>query len=127
MKLISFALTTRQILDRTKTVTRRMGWLNLIPGELVQGCKKVMGRRKGEPLEKLAVIRIVSVRREKLRCLTDDLDYGQEELRKEGFDTFKNVGPLVDPTAWVPWFCESHKGCTPETEVTRIEFEYVET
>jgi hypothetical protein len=69
MRNISFSLTTAQIRDRSKTVTRRMGWRNLKVGERLQGCEKCMGRRNGEPLVKLAVIEVVSVRREKLNTL----------------------------------------------------------
>lgn len=57
MRNISFQLTTEAIRNRTKTVTRRLNWLNLKPGDLLQGCEKCMGRRHGEPLVKLAVIR----------------------------------------------------------------------
>ena len=117
MRLISFALTRPQIEKRTKDVTRRLGWEYLKIGERVQGCAKVMGRRHGEPLERLAVIKAVDVRREPLRRLIDEPEYGAAELRREGF-------PGWDAVAWVSWFCASHKGCTPETLVTRIEFIY---
>jgi hypothetical protein len=33
--------------------------------------------------------------------------------------------PNMTPGEFVAMFCATHKGCTPETEVTRIEFEYV--
>lgn len=123
MKNISFALTTRQILDRTKTVTRRLKWLTLKPGDLLQGCKKCMGRKHGEPLEKLSVIRVLHVRREPLRRLLDDPAYGAREIKREGLG---DDPTLSQPRNWVPWFCASHKGCTPDTLVTRIEFEYVD-
>ena len=58
MKLISASLTTRQIIESVqrvragqppiKDVTRRLGWQHLQPGELLQVCRKVMGRRKGD-------------------------------------------------------------------------------
>ena len=35
MRNISFALTKQQFLDRTKTVTRRLGWKNLEVGTLL--------------------------------------------------------------------------------------------
>ena len=38
MRNISFALTTPQFKARTKTVTRRKGWLMLQPGDPVQEC-----------------------------------------------------------------------------------------
>lgn len=109
-------LTTEQIRRRTKDVTRRLGWVNVKVGELLQGCEKCQGRKKGEPLVKLAVIQVVSVKREKLRALSDDPNYGRRECLREGFPT--------DIAAFVEMFCK-HNGCDPETTVTRIEFRYV--
>ena len=54
---MSFALTTEQFLNRTKTVTRRKGWRFLKPGDVVMGCKKCMGLKPGEQLERLGLIR----------------------------------------------------------------------
>lgn len=83
-----------------------------------------MGRKKGEPLVKLAVIEVVSVRYEPLVALTDDIEYGIMEVALEGLEEH----PLVKgfPTQFIDFFCNSHKGCLPSTEVTRIEFKYVE-
>ena len=41
-------LTKEQILARTKTVTRRLGWWFLKPGDVVWACEKCMGLKKGE-------------------------------------------------------------------------------
>lgn len=118
MRNISFSLTTDQIKNRTKTVTRRLGWLNLKVGDRLQGCEKCMGRRNGEPLVKLAVIEVVSVRREPLVLMINSPAYGKEEVKKEGF--------TCTPERFVEFFCDSHKGCWQESDVTRIEFKYVE-
>jgi hypothetical protein len=64
MRNISFMLTTDQIRSRTKTVTRRTGWANLVPGQLLRGVGKDMGLKAGEKDKELAVIRVVSVRPE---------------------------------------------------------------
>ena len=124
MKNISFMLTPDQIVARTKTVTRRLGWLGLKPGTLLRPVRKGMGLRKGEKLDVLGnPIRVVSVMREPLRAMTDDIDYGFSECELEGF---KNDPLWGFPVSFVERFCLSHKGCTPETIVTRIEFEYTE-
>jgi hypothetical protein len=47
MRLISFALTTGQIRNRTTTVTRRLWWKNLKPGTLLQPVEKAPGLKKG--------------------------------------------------------------------------------
>jgi hypothetical protein len=111
MRNMSFALTTPQILAREKTVTRRLGWLNLKRGERVQAVKKCMGLKPGEKLEKLCVIEVVDVRREPLDAITID------EVAREGF-------PLMSPDWFIEFFCKSHKGCRPTSVVTRIEFDY---
>lgn len=53
--------------------------------------------------------------------MLDDIDYGFEECALEGFGQH----PVYRwPSAFVAMFCATHKGCTPETVVTRIEFDY---
>lgn len=122
MRNISFALTTAQIMDGTKTVTRRLGWLHAKPGQLLRPVRKCMGLRPGEKLDVLRdPIGIVSVRREPLRATLDDLDYGFRECALEGFG---NHPDYQWPSAFVAFFCATHKGCTPETVITRIEFQY---
>lgn len=123
---ISFALTKDQFRARTKDVTRRLNWLALRPGDILNGCEKCQGIQPGESIVVMGQIRVVSVRREPLRRLTDDLDYGFAELKREGFENHPFLGW---PSVWVPWFCASHHTravpCTPETVVTRIEFAYI--
>lgn len=123
MRNMSFALTTDQIRDGSKTVTRRLGWLNLKAGDMVQPVKKCMGIRPGEKIEPLrGPLRVVSVRREPLRQMLNNLKYGFDECKREGFGEH----PVFQwPSEFVAMFCATHRGCTPETEVTRIEFEYV--
>lgn len=121
MRNISFAMTTEQVRQRTKTVTRRMGWANLKQGELLSAVVKSQGLKKGEKVERLATIRVKDARRELLDRLTADLDYGFAETAREGF-------PESDerhwPSEFIAFFCRSHK-CKPDEMVTRIEFEYV--
>jgi len=59
-------LTKPQILARTKTVTRRVGWKHLKVGDLLQGVEKGMGLKAGETIKRLAVIRVTDVRQERL-------------------------------------------------------------
>lgn len=120
---MSFALTTDQVRAGTKTVTRRMGWRTLKPGTLIQPVKKGMGLKPGEKIERLrGPIRVTGVRFEPLRQMLDDLDYGFVECMHEGFGDH----PVYSwPSEFVTMFCSTHKGCTPDSVVTRIEFEYV--
>lgn len=46
---MSFSLTTQQMRDRTKTVTRRKGWEFLRTGDIVNACVKCMGHMGGTP------------------------------------------------------------------------------
>lgn len=123
MRNMSFMLTPQQIKAQTKTVTRRLGWRDLKPGTLLRAVRKCQGLKKGETIDRLGVLRVVDVRREPLRALTDDLDYGFAEVEREGLADHPRVRGY--PSSFVEFFCGSHRGCTPESTVTRIEFEYV--
>lgn len=119
MRNISFALTTEQVRNRTKTVTRRLGWKDLKPGTLLQPVEKAQGLKKGERVTKIGgPIRVISVRREPLTDLTEREFYGCDEVVDEGFAT-------LSPGQFVAMFCQ-HNRFQPSDDVTRIEFEYVE-
>lgn len=123
MRNISFMLTKNQVRERTKTVTRRIGWRNLKAGDVLCGVEKGMGLKAGEKIVRLATIRVVDVRPEPLTRMIENVDYGFEECRLEGFGD----DPMLHwPSSFVDFFCRSHKNCTPNTEVTRIEFEYID-
>ena len=47
-RLMSVAMTEQAVRDRTKTVTRRKGWLMLAPGDRLTLCAKVQGRKPAE-------------------------------------------------------------------------------
>jgi len=120
---MSFALTTEQFKARTKSVTRRSGWLHAKAGDIVCGVLKSQGLKPGEKIERLGGILLTDVRREPLRRLTDDLDYGFAETTREGFP---EGHPLHWPSEFVTFFCDSHKGCEPDSPVTRIEYGYLD-
>jgi len=108
---MSFAMTTEQFRNRTKTVTRRFGWSFLKPGDVVRGVEKAMGLKKGEKIKELWLIKIVSVRREPLSAIT------QDDVVLEGFPDWtadQFIQMLVD-----------HYKVDPKTPVNRIEFEYL--
>jgi hypothetical protein len=119
---ISFSLTTAQVRAEKKTVTRRMGWNFLKAGDVLNACVKCMGLKKGEKPEVICRIAVVSVRREPLTALLENIDYGFKETALEGFP---HLHPYSWPSAFVEFFCASHKGCTPMTAVNRIEFKYL--
>lgn len=115
---ISFALTTQQVIDETKFVTRRMGWSRLRPGTILNAVKKCMGLRPGERVEHLKQISVVSVRPEPLQWLIDDPEYGANEATLEGF-------PGVSGAEFVAMFCREMKVQTNHI-ANRIEFRYVQ-
>jgi hypothetical protein len=119
MRRMSFMLTTPQILDRSKTVTRRTGWRFLKRGDVIQAVEKARGLRKGEPIRLLAVLRVVDVRVEPLSRLVDDAAYAEDELPREGF-------PCWTCAEFVEAFCRTHGLDSPANDVTRIEFEYLD-
>lgn len=117
MRYMSFALTTDQIRQRTKTVTRRLGWHTLKAGDLIQAVVKGMGLKKGESPEKLAVLRVHAVGLEPLNLMSLVEVYGDREAAKEGF-------PHLEGWEFVRMFCRN-MGVKDSQVVTRIEFRYV--
>lgn len=112
-RLMSVAFTEQQVRDRTKTVTRRAGWHYLKPGDRLTLCAKVQGRRKGEPLDRIAEVEVVDVSREPLFWITS------VEVAREGF-------PGMSPAEFVTRFFVEGQHMTPSDYVTRIEFKYIE-
>lgn len=112
---MSFFLTTQQVRDRTKDVTRRLRWADLKPGDRLQAVVKCMGLKKGEKRQLLAVIEIVSVTSEPLAAIADY----PNDCAREGF-------PELSPDEFVEMFCRSQR-CRPETIIRRIEFRQIQT
>lgn len=110
-RLMSVALTERAVVERRKTVTRRLGWKFLKPGDTLTLCRKVMGRKKGESLVRLAEVEVVDVRRERLDAITD------EDAAREG---------MPADAEWFVAFFTEHMKCKPSDEVTRIEWRYLD-
>lgn len=119
MRNMSFMLTTQQVLARTKTVTRRMGWASAKVGDIVQAVEKGQGLGKGGKINRLCLIRITGVRAEQLCRLTTDIWYGAAEVKLEGF-------PDMQPADFVTMFCQTHKDCKPRSIIRRIAFVYVD-
>lgn len=115
---MSFALTTDQMLNQSKDVTRRAGWKFAKPGDVINACVKCMGLKPGEKIQRLCQIELVSVRREPLDRMISDVNYGIAECTREGF-------PHLSSAEFVDLFC-SHMKFDRADDVTRIEFKYVE-
>ena len=109
---MSFSHTTEQIINRTKTVTRRLGWRKLRPGCRVWAVKKAMGLRPGEKVERLALLEVVGNRREALLDVTD------EDVAREGF-------PEMSREDFIGLFLRINPTMTRFQRVSRIEFKYV--
>ena len=109
---MSFAITTLQVQNRSKDVTRRFGWWFLKPGDVVNVVEKAQGLKKGEKLKRLGQIRIKSVRREPLNAIT------AEDVAREGF-------PDWCPEQFVDMLVQ-HNKVEPTKHCNRIEFEYLE-
>jgi hypothetical protein len=108
---MSFMLTTEQVRNRTKTVTRRLGWWFLKPGDILNAVEKCQGLKKGEKIHRICRIQVVQTRIEPLRFIND------MECIREGFPEWRWMD-------FVEMFCAANK-CNPDTMVNRIEFEYL--
>ena len=123
-RLMSVAMTADAVIERRKTVTRRKGWWLdkngrrlLHPGDTLTLCRKVQGRKPGEPIERLAEVHVVSVTRHRLDGLTVGTA-GWPEIEREGF-------PGMSPTEFVQQFFIDAQGMRWDDIVTRIEWRYV--
>jgi len=133
-RLMSVAMTEQAVRDREKTVTRRKGWWEdrngrriLHAGDRLTLCRKVQGRKPGEPLDRIVDVEVVEVRREplsylgKCACWADHAGittYAEAEVAHEGF-------PGMDPDEFVQRFFVDAQGMTRDDLVTRIEWRYL--
>lgn len=108
---MSFMLTTEQVRNKSKTVTRRLGWWFLKPGDILNAVEKCQGLKKGGKVKRICQIRVKSVDQVQLDSIT------RWECRKEGF-------PLYSDKQFVDMFCDANK-CDPNSLINRIEFEYI--
>ncbi|RIR19323.1 hypothetical protein D2E28_23790 [Mycobacteroides abscessus] len=106
---MSVSLTTQSVRDRVKTQTRRDGWLRLRAGDQLALCPKYRGVRR-ECRELITIVDVLSVRREPLRAIT------AADVAAEGF--------ALSPEQFVEFFCRTHRGVEPDTEITRITWAY---
>lgn len=124
-RLMSVAFTEDAVRSRSKTVTRRKGWWEdkagrriLMPGNRLTLCRKVMGRKPGEPLERICDVEVVSMRREPLNTLRERKDW-RDELAREGF-------PDLDVNTFMRRYFVDAQGIGPHDVVTRIEWRYLD-
>jgi hypothetical protein len=144
MRNISFSATTEQVRRHLKHVTRRGNkkgptWKNLQAGEHLMGCEKCQGLGRGGKIVRIEEIFTYGVGSEPLNdiierpvrhlplCIVDQYPekyrmwlnpgWGIAEVVLEGF-------PELTPEQFVKMFCEMNN-CEPETEITRILFDYV--
>ena len=134
---ISFAETTEQIRNHRKHATRRVDksgrLVNKKPGDILQGIERGQGIKRGEHIVKLDQIIILEVNREPLDEIIKNpyrlipprivsqyhTPKWPNEMMLEGF-------PGLTSVQFVEMFCQINKKCTPDTEVTRILFDYKE-
>ena len=117
MRRMSFFETQIQIRNKTKTVTRRMGWNDLMPDDLVLPVNKCQGLKPGEhPVILQCPIRIIHVNLEPLFVIEHE---HPGDLIKEGF-------PTLTVDQFIIMFCRINKAkkCKSTSYVNRIEFEY---
>ncbi len=118
MKLMAFSLTTPQMRDRSKDVTRRIGWGDLKAGDQVCAIVKGQGLKKGQKVERIGVIEVVSNRPEPIGALADYPPVSAvSELYREGF-------PKLTPDEFISMFCKANR-CDRNKIVNRIVFKHV--
>jgi hypothetical protein len=111
VRLISCALTIRQIYARLKTETRRVGWKSVKTGQRLQFVDRCMGFKKGEHPEPVASIVVTDVIREPLNRITRD------GCCREGFSE-------LQPSDFISMFTKNMR-CDPCQTVTVIRFKFI--
>lgn len=111
---MSFSMTTEQVRNRTKTVTRRKGWDFLKPGDVVNAVVKSMGLKKGEKVERICQIRVLSIRSERLMHM-DPMDCVREGFPEWSVYEFAEF--ITGETNW-------HE--SKRMKYNRIEFQYID-
>lgn len=129
---MSVSHTEQAVRDRTKTVTRRLGWRFLKPGDRLTLCRKVMGRKPGEPLVRIVEVEVVDIRRVLLPSINSE-DIEREGVPPEAYTPV--IAGRQDPhelecggcryVNWVGWFART-MGVSTDAEVTRIEWRYLD-
>ncbi len=123
---MSYRHTLGPFLCGDKDVTRRLGWLNLKPGEHYMAVRQAQGLKKGEKVQRLGECVCLHNYPEELRCIEYYSYRGwssipqifRSTIRKE---TAREGFPELTPHQFVVMFCREMK-CTPKTIVNRIEF-----
>jgi hypothetical protein len=82
----------------------------LKPHDRIRAVKKAIGLKKGEKIETLAILEVVSVTREPLSAIT------QEDVIKEGFSD-------MTPAEFIAML-SNHYAIPTNTEFNRIDFKY---
>jgi hypothetical protein len=136
LRNISFSATIPQFRARQKHVTRRgnakgPAWKNLQPGNQLMGCEKCQGLGKGGKIVKMGPITILEVSREPVsEIIYNPLREIPQEIRNKHpatiylTETILEGFPELTEQKFVDMYCEINN-CEPETEVTRILFDYV--
>jgi hypothetical protein len=137
---ISFSATTEQVRQHRKHCTRRVDKSFRLskkePGTILKGIEKAQGLKKGEHVVKLDQIVILEVNREPLKDIAlRPFREIPHRIRQCYFSPTcsgislpeKTLEGFPEITAWdfVELFCKINKKCTPDTEITRVLFDYV--
>jgi hypothetical protein len=109
--------TKEQVRRREKTVTRRIGWWFLKPGDRVWLVEQAMGLKKGEHVVRLALVEVVRTSPEPLDYIRS---YTREEIAAEGFAGFS-------AEEFIEMFVRLNSPrVNRRTVVNRIEFKYID-
>ena len=119
MRNMSFSLTTEAYRNHSKTVTRRLGWAFLKPGDVVMAVEKQQGIPKGGHVIRMHPFEVISNIAEPLNDIVKrPRRDGVDETAREGF-------PGLLSWQFVSMFCR-HNHCDTCAVVHRIEFRHLD-
>jgi len=113
---MSFHFTRESFENRTQTVTRRQGWDDLKPGEILRAVNKIGGLKVGEKVKELGWIKIISVDNEPVYKISD------KDCISEG----REGHPELSSRQYIRQYCR-HNRCEPSDVSQRITFVHLDT
>lgn len=117
MSNMAFSKSIQAMREFRKTVTRRYGWANVKPAQIVQAVEKGQGIPRGEHVVPIHEIQLLTPRWERADLMITDQAYGEREVILEGF-------PELSPKEFVQMLCEMNKK-RPDELVHRLEFRHL--
>ena len=110
--------TAAGLMAREQTVTRRVGYEEVRPGDFIDAVSEMWMLNHPGKIVPLAKLVVVSVRAEPLKRLLEEPEYAAKEMKRSCLSRDKSL------RAQLAAFVSRHRSTSLSSMVTRIEFAY---